>query len=124
MRNPFVKRLWRPIVGLSLGLALSPMPVLAETAGIEDGLYDGYSCAAEESDQRIELEKGTATFYDHVCKLSNPRALDGVDGAVLLTADCDGDGGPWSEGMVLLQTKNGGLSMLNAQWGDHYERCE
>ena len=124
MRDQFLNRWRRPVVGLSLGLALMPMSVLAETFGIEDGLYDGYSCAAEESDQRIELEKGTATFYGYACQLSNPRSLDGVEGAVLVHADCDGDGGQWSEGMVLLQTKNGGLSMLNAQWGDHYERCE
>lgn len=124
MRDHTMRRCFSLIVGSGLCLATLWTPALAETAGIEDGVYDAYNCAAEESDQRIEFEKGTATFYGYACKLSNPRSLDGVDGAVLLSGDCDGEGDQWRQGFVLLQTRNGGVSVLTSDWGDHYERCE
>ena len=124
MHKQFSKLSRGAVVGMGLCLAMLPLSVLADTAGIEDGVYDAYNCAAEVSDRRIELEDGTATFYGYWCELSNPRTVDGIDGAVLLDGDCDGEGEEWRQSMVLLQTRDGGLSMLTSNWGDHYERCE
>ncbi|PTW55682.1 hypothetical protein C8N35_1125 [Breoghania corrubedonensis] len=113
-----------PIGAMGLCLTLSTAQALAGTAAIENGLYDAYSCAAEESDQRVELRDGAASFHGYECRLSNPRALDGFEGAVLFAADCDGEGGKWSENTVLMQTRDGGIALLTSSWGDHYERCK
>lgn len=124
MRDHIMKHWFRLIVDSGLCVAMLWGSAMAETAGIEDGVYDAHNCAAEESDQRIELRNGTASFYGYACQLSTPRVVDGVDGAVLLSGDCDGEGGRWSQGLVLLQTRDGGVSVLTSEWGDHYDRCE
>ena len=103
---------------------MSPAALLAETFGITDGRYDAHNCASAESDQRFTLTKGKAEFYGYACTLSDPRKVDGIEGAVLLKAACDGEGDKWTEGMVILQTRDGGLSLMTAAWGDHYERCK
>lgn len=112
------------IAGLSLALAMTPQALRAETFGIKDGVYDAYNCAAEESDQRISLDKGMAEFYGFACKFSDPRMVAGIEGAVLVSAACDGEGDSWKEGMMLLQTRDGGISLVTSAWGDHYDYCE
>lgn len=123
MQNRISHRLWTISIGLSLGAALA-CPALAQTATIRDGVYDAFNCAAEESDQRIEIAGDTVTFYGYACTLSDPGTIAGVDGAMLFSATCEGEGDTWNEGLILLQTRDGGLAALTANWGDHYERCD
>lgn len=114
----------KPHIAALCLLALCAGPAQAGPAGLLDGTYDAFDCAPAVSDQRITLSGNTLAFYESSCTLSNPQALRNFKGAVLLDADCAGEGESWSIRFILMQTTDGGLSMMQEGWGDHYARCD
>lgn len=96
----------------------------AAPGGLRNGIYDAYDCDAEVSDQRIVLTETGASFYESNCTLSNPQSIRGMPGLILLDASCEGEGTAWNTRFLMMQTRDGGLSMMQENWGDHYERCD
>lgn len=108
----------------TLLLAGAPHLAFAAVGGLEDGVYDAFDCTAPVSDQRMELSGETLAFYESSCRLSNPQTLRGLPGPVLLDAACEGEGQRWTARFILMQTRDGGMALLQEGWGAHYARCE
>ncbi len=108
---------------VAVGVCL-PMGVNAQIAAISDGIYDAYDCAVPVSDQRVEIRGNHLAFYESTCEISNPQALPGVGNAALYDASCQGEGATWTTRFILMQTRDGGIAMVDEIWGDHYQRCD
>ncbi len=117
-------RFWRGgIVAVLIGQGIVGA-VHAAPGGLLDGTYDAFNCAAEISDTRIVLSGNEAAFYETVCQISNPQYLRGLAGATLLDAACEGEGQTWTTRFIMMQTRDGGLALMQEGWGDHYVRCD
>lgn len=101
-----------------------PQLAAAGIGGLQDGTYDAFDCTIPISDERFELSGETLAFYESSCRLSNPESLRDLPGAILLDADCMGEGQTWSARFILMQTRDGGVAFLQEGWGGHYARCE
>jgi hypothetical protein len=101
-----------------------PHLAAAGIGGLEDGTYDAFDCTVPISDERIVVSGETLAFYESSCRLSNPQSLRDLPGAILLDADCMGEGQTWSARFILMQTRDGGIAFLQEGWGAHYARCE
>lgn len=105
-------------------IALCAGPADAGPAGLKDGIYDATDCAAKFSDTRLTLSGDNLSFYESACTLSNPQGLRDFPGAVLLDASCQGEGETWTYRFILMQTRDGGMALLQEGWGDHYALCQ
>lgn len=106
-------------------LALCLLPGLANAAeGLRDGVYDGYSCAAPVSDQRLTLRGNRISFYESACELRNPVAVRNMEGAHLFDAHCAGEGMEWETRYLLMHDFEGGLIIVGPQWAERHQRCD
>jgi hypothetical protein len=107
-------------------LLAAAVPHVADAgiSGLEDGTYDAFDCGVPISDERFELSDETLTFYESSCRLSSPQTLRDLPGAVLVDADCMGEGQTWRARFILMQTRDGGMAFLQEGWGGHYARCD
>jgi len=95
----------------------------AGPGGLADGTYDGFNCAAPVSDQRIVLRGNELSFYETNCLLSNPQGLRGLTGPVLVDATCTGEGEGWQTRYIMLQTNDGGITLMGEGFAEKYVRC-
>lgn len=100
-------------------LLTADLPHLAAAGigGLEDGTYDAFDCDLPVGDERFELSGDTLAFYESSCRLSNPQSLRDLPGAVLLDEDCMGKGQNWTERLIMMQTRDGGIAFMQEGWG-------
>lgn len=101
-----------------------PYLAAAGIGGLKDGSYDAFDCSLPVSDERFDLSGDTLAFYEASCRLSNPQSLRDLPGAVLLDADCMGEGQNWTVRFIMMQTRDGGIVFMQEGWGGHYARCQ
>ena len=112
-----------PLFALCFAAFCAASAAHAGPAGLQDGTYDATSCTPQFSDTRFKVEGNNLSFFESFCTLSNPQSLRNVPGAILLDATCEGEGESWSSRFILMQTRDGGMTLLQEGWGDYYARC-
>jgi hypothetical protein len=88
-------------------LALCASPVAAF-----DGRYGEACGVVQGEDVPIVVAGDTITFYESVCRMTNPVAVRDMPGAVLFDMQCAGEGEAWTERAFLQPAEGGGLILV------------
>ncbi len=103
-------------------LVAMALPVAA-MAQVE-GTYSLDCAAGTMSDGRVTVGKGTISFHESTCTLTDPVAVRGMTDAVLYDATCTGEGESWTRRILLMPASDGGLVRVEDGYAVTYARCE
>lgn len=99
----------------------------AATAGAQalpQGRYALNGCSGTPyGDGGMELNGSQILFYESACTVSNPVAVQGMEGAWLYDAQCSGEGENWSARYMIMPGWDNRLVFVQERWAGVYDYC-
>lgn len=107
----------------STTLLIFALGAQAASAQVANGRFQIGACTTHPEETVVRLENNVLSFYELVCTLANPVAIDGTDGYSYI-GNCAGEGLEWTANMFLISLQDGAvMRVINDGVVTDYTRC-